>query len=357
MLRSARFRVLLSLAVAGVGFGAAAPAHAVDATDFRLNDGTVRFVLSAAASGRLSATDTTITGRTMPIRSGLWSFDRLRDGGGGTLDLGRALVVRRGRARVALSAVRLAIAQDAGSGRFESGRLSAKIGPIRYPLGTLRTRRYRTSTGRFRGVDVILSPAAVGALNGAMGVRAFRSGDRLGEFRGTGMTQRLRFTGGETTLAFSEPLREAFRTAGASIFGFDATEGDGTEGAPFRLPVRGRELDLVTGSGSFALGGAVRLLAPQGRFFGTAPFVDLDDVVLRFQRGGYDLIDPLGRALMTLRGSTAARRTSTRLTHGALQVRFTPAAAELFAPTLGLSTAQFLALPPGTAGVTATIAG
>jgi len=354
MVRRALFPVLLSLVAVGVVLPA--PAQALDATDFRLTDGTVRLVLSAAATGRLSAGDTTVTGRTLPIRSGLWSFDRLADGGGGTLDLGGALVIRRGKARVALTSVRLAIAQDAGSKRFESGRISAKIGPIRYPLGTLRTRRYRTTTGRFRGVDVILSPAAVGALNGAMGVRAFRSGDRLGEFRGVDMTQRLRFSGGEATLAFSEPLRQAFRSAGASIFGFDSTEGDGSSAAPFRLPVRGRSLDLVTGAGTFTLGGAVRLLAPQGRLFGTAPFVDLDDLVLRFRSGGYDVVDALGRTLLTMRGS-ALRRTPSRVTHSGLAVAFTGQAAELLAPTLGLTVQQFLALPPGTAGITTTIAG
>jgi hypothetical protein len=321
--------------------------------------GTITLKLSAAARGRMDAVNVRVSGKRMRITRGAWSFDRLADDGGGTLSTRGRLRFRRGRIKVDIRDLQFSLVRDSGSGRYLNGMLSGKIGKTRYRLGQFVTRRYRSSPGRFDGLEILLSPTLTGNLNRALQAIALNSVEMFGTAVGRGITDKIAFAGGRVRVSLSDPTRQAFAGAGASITALPEATGAGAAVNPFSMPVNGDNIDLVTQRGQIALQGGLRFGAPPGGSFGGSPIVDATGLKVTATEDGYLLSTSKGLSVFSAieDSDSTFDRTSKVYRHTSLALQFTYPAAELFAPALGMTAPQLLALPKGQIDIEATLAG
>jgi len=320
------------------------------------NAGTVTLNVSAVARGRLDGVDVRVSGKRSRVTGGSWSFDRLADDGGGTLRLKGTLKFRRGRLKVDVRDFQFALARNSGSGRFADGHLSARVGKSRFRVGSLITRRYRSTPGRFEGLSVVFSPAFVGALNRLLQARAFDTHDTFGSFVGRAITQNITFTGGRASVAFSDETRAAFGRMGASITPLDGATGDGSLANPFVFPITGRRLDVVSLKGGITFGGGLRFTAPAGQTFGGAPSLDLAAAEIGVLDDAYLVRSPSLDFLSAFAdGDTSQDLTSRRYRHTGLAVQFTRPVADRIAPALGMTPAELIQLPKGQLDIDGTL--
>lgn len=346
-------RGVLILSAVAVALVPASPAAARTVSP---TAGTVTLKISAAAQGRMDAVNTRVTGKRSRVVGGSWSFDRLADGGGGTLRLKGTMAFRRGRLKLVVRDIHLALAPDSGSGRFQNGTISGRVGKSRFRLGSLVTRRYHTTPGRFEGLAIAFSPAFGGAVNRALQARALDARDTFATLVGRDMTQNVTFTGGHVRLALSDETRAAFGRVGATILPINGASGDGSRFNPFVFPISGRRLDLVSYKGGITFGGGLRFTAPPGQTFGGAPALDLAGSDIGFLDDAYVLRSSTLDFFSAFADADAnLDLTSTRYRHTSLALQFTRPAADRLAPALGMTAAELIQLPKGALEVDATL--
>jgi hypothetical protein len=352
-MRLLRVYLLAFGALAALVIPAAASARSVSP-----DAGTITLKPSAVARGRMEGVNISLSGKRMRVSGGLWSFDRLADDGGGSLRTRGVLRFRRGRLKVDIHDLQITLARASGSGRYIDGRVSGRIVKVRYPLGVLVTRTYRSSAGRFDNLDFLLSPAVAGNVNRALQSPGLRAGETFATLVGRNISKKLSFDGGQARVSLSDPIVSAFATAGASVTPLPGTQGDGRVANPFRLPIGGGALDLVSLRGAIELGGGIRMSPPPGRTFGGLPVIDTGPMRIAAVEEGYVLSASSGLQLFSVIEDADTRfdRTTTAYKHIGLALQFTYPAAQLIAPALDMTPTQLLSLPKGQLDVDAHVA-
>ena len=176
---------------------ALAPTAAADARSIspgqRHGDGEARRRVARSDGGRERHASAASGSR---VSGGLWSFDRLADEGGGT----------HAHARPAAAAPRSPARSTSATSDRARGRLgragatstaaSAGASGSALPARRAGLAAYRSSPGRFDGLELIFSPAVAGNLNRGCRRRRSPTSETFGRSSGATSAKLLRFSGG-----------------------------------------------------------------------------------------------------------------------------------------------------------------
>ena len=168
----ARGQVLATLTVGAALAAAAAPpfGHPV-----KVVSGETTLTLSTAAKKATGKDDVKVTGTTLAVAGGDYSFHALNDGGGGTLTHKGALRFARGSTAVKFSKPQLEVT-SATARRKATGKLTGVVDGKRIAIGKAELARYETTEEPrgFLNLKLVLSKPAAKALNRKFDTTAFK---------------------------------------------------------------------------------------------------------------------------------------------------------------------------------------